>query len=575
MTRTATPIERSTLGDTARSSSIRSVEDVLSSVRVDPTEIHGFVRLWDSLDWQLARQYWKRVGLLGFVRGDVPFLVNNSGRLSEHAAAILFDACLQGNHPKAPIVVLELGAGTGLFARYFLDAFKAICTEQGRTFYDDLLFLVTDESLRTVEQWQERGLFAEHAAHVALCTCDARRPESLQCIAPSPRFAADAVRLAAIFCNYLLDVLPMTIVRKRGAAIEEPHVRSVFCEERPAAAAAGWSVERVRELLASERDEEGDALLALLGAFDVEVDYRPVAGPVAALATEAFARAPESERLVLNDGALEALEAWLPRLASCGWALLNDYATDLTHACTPQHFGPSLACGVNFAWLDRALEARGYVVEAAEQDVERAIRTRLVTATERGAPARAFRNRFSRDAELHLDEPLYLAHSHVTQGRKNDALDAYRAALDRNPRDFRLLGEIAEFVGLELGDSASGSELAQGAIQRNPWLSPWLWNILGDCSFAQKQFDHAHASYLAARAIDPDDPRTNLNLAYTFTERAEFAEALNVIARGLAHDARGHFRARLLDKQAQVLAALTGRRTLEQHRMETRLARLR
>jgi tetratricopeptide (TPR) repeat protein len=230
---------------------------------------------------------------------------------------------------------------------------------------------------------------------------------------------------------------------------------------------------------------------------------------------------------------------------------------------------------LNFPWLDRALEARGYSVDAAESDVERAIRTRLVTRGERGTRSKAFRNRFSLDAELHVDQPLLEARSHAAQGRKNDALDAYRVALDRSPRDFRLIGEIAEFVGLELGDHASGRELAQGALNRNPWLSPWLWNVLGDCSFSEKQFDQAHSAYRSAQAIDPEDPRTNLNLAYTLAERAEFGEALRVIARGLEHDAGGKYQGRLLDKQTQVLAAMTGRRAAERHRMDARLSRLR
>jgi hypothetical protein len=50
----------------------------------------------------------------------VPFVVNNNGRLSETAAALLFENCLEPGPPDGRIAVLEPAAGTGLFARYFL-----------------------------------------------------------------------------------------------------------------------------------------------------------------------------------------------------------------------------------------------------------------------------------------------------------------------------------------------------------------------------------------------------------------------------------------------------------------------
>ncbi len=138
-----------------------------------------------------------------------------------------------------------------------------------------------------------------------------------------------------------------------------------------------------------------------------------------------------------------------------------------------------------------------------------------------------------------------------------------------------MLGEAAEFVGLQLGDHAAGLDLARSALARNPWYSAWLWNVLGDCLFYRERLDDAHAAFLEAQRIDPDDPRTNLNLAYTLSAQGDQAQALAVLARGLAHDGRGLFRPRLLEKQAQVLALVGERAAAEQSRLVRRAERFR
>jgi hypothetical protein len=80
---------------------------------------------------------------------------------------------------------------------------------------------------------------------------------------------------------------------------------------------------------------------------------------------------------------------------------------------------------------------------------------------------------------------------------------------------------------------------------------------------------------MQAQRIDPDDPRTNLNLAYTLSARGDQAAALAAIARGLSHDARGLYRPRLLEKQAQVLALISERTAAEQGRLVRRSERFR
>src|ERR1700722_20799439 len=105
--------------------------------------------LSQSLEFHLSNLHWSREGTLPFSRGEVPFLGSNNGWLSEISAALLFANCEDAAARQGRIVVLELGAGSGLFARYLLDEFRRLCERTSRDFYQRLSFHVTDSSPRT------------------------------------------------------------------------------------------------------------------------------------------------------------------------------------------------------------------------------------------------------------------------------------------------------------------------------------------------------------------------------------------------------------------------------------------
>lgn len=537
----------------------------------------------DGIEWRLSALHWSRAGLAAFVRNEVPFVVNNSGRLSEDAAALLYQACLTSARPEGRILVVEVGAGLGLFARYLLDAFKAICEKERRPFYERLLLVVTDSSRITVEQWRDAGLFDAHREHVVLATCDACDPTSIRPLDPDGTPPFDLADLKAVFCNYILDVLPAAIARRVGDRFEELYVRTVLTNDRDLLAQqTTLTHQQICALAASEKDDDRAQLLPLLGLFDMETDFREVAAEARPGVEEAFALDPTAERLLVNFGALQAVRAWTARLGDGGFLLLNDYGGSggigqdaAEPALVPQRFGATMAFGLSFSQIERALRTHGRRVDAGEGDERRAVHTRLVTKGPLPELQAAFRGRFSFEADQHAELPMEDARTHTTAGRKDEALGSYRLALDRNPRDWQLIGEIAELVGLELQDYPAGAELARSALALNPWFSPWLFNVLGDCLFCQGQFADAHRAYLDAARVDPNDPRANLSLAHTLARSGELSEALSAVSRGLVNDTKGHFRLRLVDKQAQILDALTARTAGDRERMQQRLDRLR
>jgi tetratricopeptide (TPR) repeat protein len=184
----------------------------------------------------------------------------------------------------------------------------------------------------------------------------------------------------------------------------------------------------------------------------------------------------------------------------------------------------------------------------------------------------AFLKRYSNDAQKYFDTPLEEAMHHAAAGRNDQALESYRLALERSPRDWHLIGQAAEFVSLQLKNFEAGMELTCAALAFNPCYSTWLWNILGDCLFCMERFTEAHEAYLQAKAINADDPRTNFNLSYTLCQTGRYQEALLAIAHGLATDAQGLYRERLLNKQQQVLSLVSARDMNERERLQKRAA---
>jgi hypothetical protein len=61
-----------------------------------------------------------------------PYVINNDGSLSVAPAHLLFCALREADQAggvEEEIRVLELGIGVGLFARLFLNAFRALCRQ--------------------------------------------------------------------------------------------------------------------------------------------------------------------------------------------------------------------------------------------------------------------------------------------------------------------------------------------------------------------------------------------------------------------------------------------------------------
>ena len=217
----------------------------------------------------------------------MPFVVTSNGRLSEDAAAVLFANCIEAP-PPGPIVVLELGAGSGLFARYFVDAFQAIAAQHGSDFAERLIYLVSDRSTRTVEDWIDTRLFENCGCRVIPGVCDARRPAAFQ---PADGSPAPQTPLRAVFCNYSLDVLPASVVRQGSDGIEELSDSDQPGQRRePRRAVTRLAPSELGDLAASNDPSRLSSLLPLVSLLQLEAAFVPSNGATPRHAAEALSR---------------------------------------------------------------------------------------------------------------------------------------------------------------------------------------------------------------------------------------------------------------------------------------------
>jgi tetratricopeptide (TPR) repeat protein len=535
---------------------------ILAQAQSNRPVIQDFVALADSLEWNLGQEYLRQRGNKAFLSdaSPVPYVVNNDGTLSRHAAAVLFanvqEAEQQGTL-EDDICVLELGIGVGLFARFFLDAFRELCREQNKDWYGRLTYIAADRSERMLRDVARHGVLAGHPGRYRLRLVDAMNPgERL------PRDlmfqGQEGKPLRAVFLNYLLDCLPAAVLEFEGDQVRQLCVRTCVARNVRLQDYTDLTAEALAQRAKMNDAQSQRELLEVYGLFASEYDYRPV--DVNTLPLGQFAAAwgrDHTKKLLHSYGAILSLEQLLELVRPDGFILANDYGqiqTTVRDEFEHQRFSLATFVGVNFSLLKAYFDKGGRCQYVEPFGESASIHSRLLGHHLGGQTRLRFQEVFGQVVAEQLQEPLAKARECLRVGRYELASTYYREALARQPWNWVLLSEVAQFLIFSLRDVKAGIELAKLALALNPTCSAELWNTLGDGLFEVRRYAEARSAYLKALQVNASDVRARYNLAWVYQRAKNYPKALEMIAQGLALDKLGQYRRRLSEKQQEVLA---------------------
>jgi tetratricopeptide (TPR) repeat protein len=467
----------------------------------------------------------------------------------------LLDAAERGPLEK-DLYVLELGIGVGLFARYFLDAFRDLCRQQRKDWYHRLIYIAADRSRRMLQDVVRHGVLSQHPGRYRLRLLDAMQPgDKLPYDAMFRGHPGKPVR--AVFLNYLLDCLPAAVLEIKGESVKQLCVRTCVARNVKLADYTDLTAEAL-----AQRAKKNDAtaqreLLEVYGLFASEYDYRPV--DVATLPLGPFALEwgrTRTQKLLHSYGAIQSLERLLPLVHEDGFILANDYGqTQVTARDEFEHQRFSLATfvGVNFSLLKAYFAEGGRCQYLEPYSDASSIHSRLLGHKLSYKTTLRFQECFSQAKAEQLYEPIGQARECLRVGRFELASSYYRQALALQPGNWVLLNEVAQFLIFSLRDVKAGVDLCKVALGLNPTCSSELWNTLGDGLFEYGRYAEARSAYRKALAVNNSDVRARYNLAWVYQRQKNYPAALAVIAEGLALDKMGQYRERLLRKQQEVV----------------------
>jgi tetratricopeptide (TPR) repeat protein len=548
---------------------LQSAVNTLTKVRTGRPVVQDYCPLAQSLEWRMGQSYLQQRGNKAFTSdpSPVPFGVTNDGTLSAGAAAVFYAnvaAADRAGTLEPTLFVLELGIGVGLFARFFLDAFRSLCERHGTDYYDRLCYVAGDYSEKMLLDAGRHGIFGGHPGRYVFRVVDALCPEKT--LGDDPVLAEGGVRpFRAVFLNYLLDCLPAAVLKIEGQEFRELWVRSCLARGADLRAYTDLTLDDLVRIAQGTDAQSSKELREVYGLLSAEYEYRPVNPadlPYGDTAVR-FARATAARLVVHNHGAIQALERLRGLVRDTGFILINDYGSMRAEGADEfqhQRYSHSTFVGINFPLLKAHFTqvAENSWVEPSEDESIR-IHARLLGRQLTPETAACFQSEFGPTARKEEREAAEWARQCLKSGRLEAALSGYQRALERQPYNWALMNEVAHFLTFTLRDAAAGLDMAGAALACNPSCSADLWNLHGDCLFELGRVEEALRAFRRALEINPQDARAHFNLAFVHARRREYPEALRRIAEALLEDRAGTYRERLLQIQADVLAQLARR----------------
>ena len=299
----------------------------------------------------------------------------------------------------------------------------------------------------------------------------------------------------------------MAFVRKTAGGWQQLSVRTWITDDTAVLRQyTPLTLDEIRARAASSEPEALKELVPLLPLLECEADFLP-AGEASPPGLAELEDTGGGAPFAYNYGAMGCLESLARVLEGHGFVLIDDYGPAQAEGpaghIPGQRFGSAVSAVVNLPLVEQHCRRRGLESWEPEGDAARPTHARLLSRGELPRTRQAFESRFRAAALEQAEAPVRQARQQAAAGLLRQALASYRAAIERNPRNWQVIGEAAGFVADGLRDPGTALELARAAIELNPWYSPYLWNVLGDCLSALERSRDSHECYLQAYRICP------------------------------------------------------------------------
>jgi tetratricopeptide (TPR) repeat protein len=490
--------------------------------------VEDFGPVWNSARLRIARASWQTADASTFVNFAVPYVSTSSGVLSGDMVEILLAA-----RPDGPLRVLELGSGSGVFARVFLTALAA--RAPGR--FAQTTYVLSDASPSILATQMRSGVVAGFEDRLAQRPLDATAP-----------WAGDLGRFDAIIATYVFDSLPFDFLHAAQGRVWRREVRS--CLHPDDAVSRGALMAALASADADLGAFAGVGTRMAMQTRHVEADPATLSYPHALWSGGSFTH---------GYGALGVLDRAMAHLRPGGVFMLSDYGHAEPDGYPPefQCYGTTVTAGVNFGQIAAHAAHRGWQV-FAPAETEGHLLTRVIRAGDGPDLSAVVEDRLGADRHATRRPAREAARELLTRRAIEPARRIYARALEAEPFDWDLHREIAHRLLLPQHETLAARDLLARALTLNP-LSVDLRRALAAAWLALGDPGEAAAAVAPAAALAPRNPALQAMLAEIALAQEQPDSALLAVALGLAADHDGDWRDVLTSFQDRAVAAILKR----------------
>jgi hypothetical protein len=171
----------------------------------------------ESALWRMQSRYFEERGIDAWRRNEVPHHATNNPLIADAYARIVW-ACWHDrragtDHP-SPMMICEIGAGSGGFAFHFIRRLLELCAESALAPSSVFRYVLTDFAKANVEVWQQHPCFSGWIAGglLDMAHFDALTDTEMTLLVSGARLAPDTHHEPLIIiANYFFDSIPQEL----------------------------------------------------------------------------------------------------------------------------------------------------------------------------------------------------------------------------------------------------------------------------------------------------------------------------------------------------------------------------